>query len=154
MTQGKVTILKPVDSVGKTAAAGATAAFSPADAIQALSTIVGAVTEHGRVKDEHRTAREAIRAKAAETRQRIAENRKRLDVYLERTFDNRDLALSGFLELLDKAVSAGDVANATILADRIADVVKSGPLIDMAKLQQQFDQEASKEPVFRIGKAE
>ncbi|KQN18877.1 MULTISPECIES: hypothetical protein [unclassified Sphingomonas] len=151
MTKGKVTVLKPVTSATRAAAGGAKAAFSPADALQALATITGAVQEHGRIRQENQTAREAIREKASVMRKRIAANRKTLDRYVERTFDNRDLALAGFLDSLDKAIESGNVDLASAMADRIADVVKSGPLLQVAELHHEQERQ---EPMFRIGRSD
>jgi len=150
MTDGKVTVLRAVKTPAKQAAVEARAAFGPGDALQALSTITDAVVEHGRVREENQTAREAIRERASAMRERIVANRQTLDRYIDRAFDSRDLVLTGFLDGLDKAIAAGNVELASSMADRIADVVKSGPLVDAAKAQQQ----EPSEPIFRIGKSE
>ena len=149
MTKAKVTVLRPVKEAVSGAPSDVKGAFSPASALEALATITSAVAEHGRIKQENQTAREAIREKAALMRERMQADRATLDGYIAKTFDSRDLALAGFLDGLDKAIETGNVELASAMADRIADVVKSGPLIDAAKLQQQFETE----PVFQIGRA-
>jgi hypothetical protein len=149
MIKGKVEILQPLKesrNVSRLESIG----LNPEEAIEAVKAIADAVVEHRRIKQDNMTAREAIRAQSAVMRKQIAANRKSLARYIDGTFDDRNVALHGLLEALDECVKSGNVELAKVMADQIAGIVKSGPLIQAAELNQQMKPDGL---VFRIGKS-
>lgn len=127
---------------------GVASAATATDALKAVTTIITAVTDARREREEHRTMRDAIRERSSVMREQISANRQTLDTYVARTFDGRDQAIGGLLDALDAAITSGNVDLVKSVGDSLASVVTTGPLIQAAELHQNMTVEES---LFKIG---
>ncbi|WP_024368058.1 hypothetical protein [Arthrobacter sp. TB 26] len=99
-----------------------------ADAFAALSEIVGAAREYGRIRQEEHTKREAIAAAEHVQVDRIHAAEKILRLYFEGIFAERAKTSEDMFVRLDRAMDSGDPQMVHAVVRGIVDLAQSSPL--------------------------
>ena len=102
-----------------------------ADAFAALSEIVAAAREYGRVRQEEQTKRAAIAAAEHGQVNRIHAAEKTLRLYFERVFAERAQTGEEMFARLDQAMDSGDPQMVHAVVRGIVDLAQASPLADL-----------------------
>jgi hypothetical protein len=105
-----------------------TAKILNADAFAALSELVGAAREYGRVRQEELTKRAAIQAEEHHQVSRIQAAEKILKLYFEQVFAERTQTSEGMFKRLDQAMGSGDPQMVHAVVRGIVDLAQASPL--------------------------
>jgi hypothetical protein len=99
-----------------------------ADAFAALSEIVSAAREYGRIRQEEQTKRTAIAAAEHVQVDRIHAAEQVLRIYFDRVFAERAQTSEEMFTRLDQAVDSGDPQMVHAVVRGIVDLAQSSPL--------------------------
>lgn len=99
-----------------------------ADAFAALSEIVSAAREYGRIRQEELTKRAAIEAEEHEQVSRIQAAEKILKLYFEQVFAERAQTSKAMFVRLDQAMDSGDPQMVHAVVRGIVDLAQASPL--------------------------
>jgi hypothetical protein len=105
-----------------------TAKILNVDAFAALSELVGAAREYGRVRQEELTKRAAIEAEEHQQVSRIQAAEKILKLYFEQVFAERAHTSEGMFRRLDQAMDSGDPQMVHAVVRGIVDLAQTSPL--------------------------
>lgn len=120
-------------------ASGVGAAAPVAMGLLAAQQITAAFVDYGKTVQVETTKRAHIDAWRQTTLAQISSTRRVMELYLERTFDERHDNFMRLFDALDRAQEKGDLKGMQLMLSGILDLAKSSPFKDLADFQQQLN---------------
>lgn len=118
---------------------GVGAAAPVAMGLLAAQQITDAFVDYGKTVQVEATKRAHIDAWRQTTLAQISTTRRVMELYLERTFDERRDNFKRMFDALDCAQENGDLKGMQLMLSGILDLAKSSPFKDLADFQQQLN---------------
>jgi hypothetical protein len=108
--------------------------LDPAQALNALNRLVGAVRESIQIHETESTKREKLRTYRETEVARIKASEKILREYFDRVFEERCETHKRLFEGLDRALESGDVTAMQTVVGGIVEVARTSPLASIGNL--------------------
>ncbi|MCP2015924.1 hypothetical protein L1280_003107 [Deinococcus sp. HSC-46F16] len=118
---------------------GAGGAVTAQAALAAAQHISEAFVDYAKTAQVEATKRAHIDAWRQATVEQITSTRRVMEIYLERTFDERRENFDRMFDALDAAQERGDLKGMQLMLSGILDLAKSSPFKDLAEFQQQLN---------------
>ncbi|MDL2343453.1 hypothetical protein QOL99_04720 [Deinococcus sp. MIMF12] len=125
--------------VGLRMATGGGGAAGAQMALMAARQLADAYVDYAKFAQVETTKRAQIDAWRQTTTEQIHSTRQVLELYLERTFDERRQNFGRMFEALDEAQVQGDLPGMQLMLSGILDLAKSSPFRDLAEFEQRLN---------------
>lgn len=102
-----------------------------ADALDAVSAVLGACSEYLKVSQEEQTKRVEIQAQKEVVLENLRSQKEVILHYLDRSFDERRQNFESFFETLDRTIESGNAAQTSAVLDSIVNLAKTSPFQDV-----------------------